>query len=240
MQCSVVRNTKNDKIELTNGYLEKDILENTKKQNITTNGFFILKAEIEIFTKTGIEKFLGSIKYEKPDKYLISIKSRTGIEVARVFISNDTILVNDRINRKQYYGSHDYLKNKYGITNSVIPLALGDFMEDSMFNISPMKCFDNRLDFHCTLEGIKINYVIDCKKNKAILAICEDSKDGNNVKIQYDDFFKTGNILFPGKIKIIDLRSTTTIGMKIKKIESAWNGNIEFIPGKKYELIRLL
>ena len=40
--------------------------------------FFIQKAEIEVINQDGKEKYLSTIKYEKPDKYLISIKSRTG------------------------------------------------------------------------------------------------------------------------------------------------------------------
>ena len=62
MQCSVIRITKNDKLEVTNEYLGINILENTKKQNITTNSFFISKAEIEIFTKKGKEKLISQLK----------------------------------------------------------------------------------------------------------------------------------------------------------------------------------
>ena len=87
-----------------------NVFESTKNQNITNNGFFIQKAEIEIVTGEGKEKYLASIKFEKPDKYLISVKSRTGIEGARIYISNDSILVNDRINKKLYSGNTFYLK----------------------------------------------------------------------------------------------------------------------------------
>ena len=57
-----------------------------------------------------------------PDKFLISIKSHTGIEVARIFLTGDSIMINDRINKKLYYGSTSYLKNKYGLTTAVFPV----------------------------------------------------------------------------------------------------------------------
>ena len=40
---------------------------------------------------------MATIKYELPDKYLISIRSKAGIEAARIFITKDTVLINDRI-----------------------------------------------------------------------------------------------------------------------------------------------
>ena len=73
------------------------------------------------------------LKFEYPDKYLISIKSRTGIEGARIYISEDTILFNDRINKKMYYGSSLYLKRKYGLTTNFLPLIFGDIVSRKKF-----------------------------------------------------------------------------------------------------------
>ena len=64
----------------------------SEDQNITNTDFYIQKAEIEFTNKDNRQKFLCSIKYQRPDKYLISIKSRTGIEGARIYVSEDSII----------------------------------------------------------------------------------------------------------------------------------------------------
>jgi Domain of unknown function (DUF4292) len=237
--CSVIRNGRNRNYGLSDAIVSEKLFESIRKQNITSNSFFIQKAEFLISSKEGAEKLLGSIKFESPDKYLISIKSRTGIEAARIFISDDTILINDRINRKQYYGSTQYLKSKYGITTSVLPIIFGDYITDNLSDNKAI-CSDGKLDIIGTVGGIKIKYVIDCKKGKIILAIPENRSNEEGIEIQYSDFFKNENVLSPGKIEIKDFQRETTVDIKIQKIESQWSGKIEFVPGKGYELIRLL
>lgn len=238
--CSVIRIEGNRNYGLSNEIIAERLFESIKKQNITTNSFFIQKAEIKISTQEGTEKVLGSIKFESPDKYLISIKSRAGIEAARIFISDDTILINDRINKKQYYGSPQYLKRKYGITASVLPVIFGDYITDNLSDNSQAKCLDGKLDMDCIAGGIKIKYVIDCKKGKTILAIPENGLNNGGIEIQYSDFFKKVDVITAGKIEIKDFQRMTRIEIKIQKIESPWNGNIEFIPGNKYEILQLL
>lgn len=238
--CSVFRYAGSSNEGVSTGIITGDVSERVIKQNITFNSFFIRKAEIEFTTMEGREKFLCSIKFERPDKYLISLKSRTGIEAARIFITKDTILINDRINRKQYYGSTQYLKSKYGITASFIPLIFGDYIEDNISDNNQAKCFEGKMDIDCLVSGIKIKYVIDCKKGKSISATPGDSLNDEGIEIQYDDFFKTGEILTPGKIEIRDFQRQATIEIRIQNIESPWDGSIEFIPGNRYEILQLL
>jgi hypothetical protein len=238
--CAVVRTGGKRSDGLSNEIINEKLFENIKNQNITTNNFFIKKAEIEISTQERTQKILGSLKFKKPDKYLISLKSREGIEAARIFISDDTILINDRISRKQYYGSSKYLKTKYGISAAVLPVIIGDYISDTLSDSNPTKCSGGKMDIDGIVSEIKIRYVIDCKKGKSILVITGNSLNEGGIEIQYDDFFKKGNIITPGKIGIKDTKRKTKIEIKIQKIESPWNGNVEFIPGNRYEIIQLL
>jgi Domain of unknown function (DUF4292) len=238
--CSVVRNGGKRNTGLSKEIITERLFESIKKQNITTNNFFIQKAEVKISTQKESKKVLASLKFEKPDKYLISIKSNTGIEAARIFISDDTILINDRINKKQYYGSPQYLNTKYGISPSVLPVILGDYINDNLSDNSQTKCSDGKLNSEGIISGIRIKYIIDCKKGKSILTIPENKLNNEGIQIQYSDFLKNGDVITPGKIVIKDFKRITTIEITIKKIESPWKGNIEFIPGNKYEVIRLL
>ena len=238
--CSVVKNVRSKDYGFSGRLITEQTLEGLKIQNVTENNFYIRKAEIEIITLAGREKFLGSLKFERPGKYLISIKSRTGIEGARVLISDDTLLINDRINRKQYYGSADYLLKKFGISNSVLPVILGDYIGDKISGNFNSECLDGKLDVESIKSGMKIKYLIDCKKGKPILAITENNVDKENIKITYEDFIKKRDFLTPTKIEIFDPQRNTTIKIKILKMESPWDGTIEFIPGNRYKILQLL
>ena len=237
--CSVIRSGKNRNYGISKEIISDKLFENIKKQNITLNNFFIQKSEIEISSQEGTQKVLGSVKFETPDKYLISIKSITGIEIARIFIYEDTIRINDRINRKKYYGSTQYLKSKYGITTSLLPVLFGDYITDNLYDNKAI-CSEDRLNNISIIDGIKIKYIIDCQKGKIISAIPEKGVNEEKIEIQYSDFFKKGNSFFPGKIEIYDFQNKINIYIRIKRIEYGWNGNIEFIHGKKDELIPLL
>ena len=238
--CSVNRIRGNRNYRVSNEIIIGNIFENTKKQNITRNNIFIQKAEIEISNKEGTKRLLGTLKFEKPDKYLISIKSIAGIEAARIFISFDTILINDKISKKQYFGTPQYLKRKYGITTSVLPVILGDYINDDLSENRESKCLDGKLENEGIISGIRIKYIIDCKKGKSILASPENSSNEGSIEIQYSDFFEKGSIIIPGKIEIRDFTRATTIVIKIRKIESPWDGSIKFVQGNRYEIIKLI
>jgi hypothetical protein len=226
--------------DVISGRIESNsLMEGLEKQNLTNNSFFIQKAQIEVSSDEVNQKFNGSIKFVTPGKYLISLKSKAGIEAARIFLSDDTILINDRINRKLYYGKPEVLNRKYGISSSLIPIVLGDYVKDNKSNNENIPCSEGKLDLESFVNGLKISYTVDCKKAKIILAQQKGSLNNVVTEINYGDFIKTGDILTPAKIHIKYIKSMVNIDIRIEKIESPWNGNIEFIPGNKYELIEL-
>ena len=214
--------------------------ETVKKQNLTESGFFIQKAEIEVVGSEGTNKFIASIKFKYPDSYLISIRNRTGIEAARIFINSDTILVNDRINRKQFCASTNYLKKKYGLSTAVLPVILGDFIGDMSANIGSGKCKNGEVDIDCLVDGIKMRYLIDCNKYKTVKTIKEGDVGDTGLEINYRDFSKYGRRFIPGRIEVNDLMNESRIIVFIKKLSLPWDGALEFIPGNKYEIIQLI
>jgi hypothetical protein len=238
--CSVTRNIKGKKGENFNVVLSDNVLEGVKYQNITNNNFFIQKAEIEVVTENGKEKYLANIKFEKPDKYLISLRSKTGIEGARIYMSKDTILVNDRINKKMYFGTSYYLKKKYGFTQSFLPLIFGDIILNISCETGQEKCLDDKMYVKCIEEGIKLNYEIDCKRRKPISVIQMNNFGMDGIKITYGGFYNIENGFIPKIVEFKDSQYSTTIKIKIIKFEMPWNGSVKFIPGKGYELIELV
>jgi hypothetical protein len=237
--CSVNRIGRTKSYDMLTDNQSTGIYDGLLNQNITKENFYIQKAEIEVISQEGSEKLLGTVKFKSPDNYSISIKSRTGIEAVRIFISSDTILINDRINKKLFCGSPDYLKSKYGITASVLPILFGDYVDSSLQEDVNIQCAGGIFERICNIEGIKISYIIDCGKRKSVIAKGKSSTGAQGIEIQYSEFKKVGTKLIPENIEINDAKKDTTIKIKIVKIEAPWDGLVEFIPGIRYEIVEL-
>jgi len=238
--CSLFKNTAKSISGDTILPYSDNILENVKELNINNKGFFIQKAEIEVLTQSGKETFLGNIKFEKPGRYLISLRNRAGIEGARIYINNDTLLINDRINKKLYFGTTLYLKRKYGLTQSMLPLIFGDIILDNSCDTNHSKCTENRIILNCSISGIMLNYIIDCNKRKTISVSMLDNNKNNGVKISYNNFFSAGNVRLPEKVQLEYPINGIIIKIKILKVDLDWDGSLKFVPGKGYDLIELV
>jgi len=234
--CSVLKREGSKDIskreQLENGDLKSFVL----KQNLTNSGFFISKAQVTLTTDGEKTKFIASVKFESPDRYLISLKSKAGMEAARIFISSDTILVNDRINRKLYHGRADYLNFKYGIPVRLLPCIFGDLVLPD--NSKNLEGCDNNISKQDYLgNGVKYTYIIDCRKGKVIGLQNFSEINSKEVIIYFNKFLDFNSIRYPSIINFI--YSGNEVNIKIEKLEYPWNGNIEFISGNRYELIDL-
>ncbi|MBK8882676.1 MAG: DUF4292 domain-containing protein [Bacteroidales bacterium] len=216
------------------------MLNSLEKQNLTSRSFFIEKAQFRIKSGDSENSGIATIKFLKPDRFLISVKSVAGIEIARICLTGDSILANDRFNKKFYYGSTSFLKNKYGLTTSILPVVFGDYVNDSKADITATGCIDGKMQIQGFVKDVKINYLIDCNNGKSLLTVPDDSFKESNLQIEYSDFFRIDNIYTPGRIEISDIQHNTVIEIKIQRIIIPWEGSIEFIPGKQYEKINLL
>ena len=233
--CVVMKNNHGNEGNSINMLNNNSLIDNLNKQNLGTKGFYVSRAEINITTKNGTEKILGNIKYKPSGRFLLSLRAKTGIEIARIFITGDTLLVNDRINRKLYHGSSMYIRSKYGIPFSAIPIIFGDYVKGNDKRQDINNCIDGKLVLDENLGEIGINYLIDCKRGKSISANLNDKIRNEKIEIKYSKFIKNSLGFMPEVMQINDLQRETTVIIKLKKIESPWDGDIEFIPGKQYE-----
>lgn len=206
-------------------------------RNITSHNFNIPKCDVSIKTDELNEKFIAGIKYEFPGKYLITLRTSLGIELARIFITSDTILANDRINRVVYYGKPSVLAYKYGVPFDIIPVIFGDLV----FRENPdimIECSQDKNELADIIAGRRISYDIDCGKKKVSGSVVEGSGGRENAVVTYSDYKQSGNLVVPSKIEISNNGSANMITLQIERIE-AWEGSIEFIPGNRYDRIEL-
>jgi hypothetical protein len=239
-QCSVSRKGKSKSKEFGIPLKSGSILQSIEEQNITKKSFFIDKAEFRIISGMGEKTGMCTIKFMPPDKFLVSIKSKAGIEIARVYLNKDSVMLNDRFNKKLYYGSASDLKTKYGLTAAVLPVILGDYINEETVDEKKLECINGTIGLDAVIKGTKIQYRIDCKYAKCILAAPENERNSIGLKIEYSSFFESGGINIPGRIDISEKQNGTRIEIKILKIVIPWEGSIEFIPGRQYEKIHLL
>jgi len=238
--CSLLRKSNSGKPTSLNNRFKGDILELTKKQNITNGSFFIQKAEIEINTQNGKLKFIGNIRFEYPDKFLISLKSRTGIEGARIYICKDSIIVNDRINKKMYFGNAKYFSKKFGIDQSIVPVIFGDVILEKRCESTLSNCIGGKADAECYTKGIFLKYIIDCNKAKVQMVSDLNNYRQPEIEIKFSKYLKLNDILIPGIIEFSDSQYNVTGKIKIVKVVYPWTGSVKFVPGKGYELIELI
>jgi hypothetical protein len=238
--CSVFRNQGKSNSTLSYNTDKADLTERIRNTNISNNAFFIEKADVQISGPDDTQKFLCSLKFELPDKYLISLKSKTGIEAFRIYLSEDTILINDRFNKKVYMGRPQYLNKKFGLPLSFLPLIFGDYLSsDSNDNVSP-ECKEGKVEKSGDLKGLMLKYILDCKNAKTISISVLNSLNQIGIQMNFMKFLKKGNYLYPQNINIVDIQKHTSISIRIDKILLPWEGKIEFIPGYRYELVELL
>jgi hypothetical protein len=234
--CSVARHGKNDISEVAISDDPGKLLEIIRVRNLTENSFFIQKAEVDVRTEKGKNRFISTIKFKKPDNYLVSIKNMTGIEIARIFLSKDSIFVNDRINRKLYRGSSDYLKNKYGVSFFVLPVIFGDIVAGTLIERG-YKISGEAIS--SSIDGELISYIINNKIKKVIKAINVSNSRDDIASLNFGKFQTFKGITIPQYVEIQNNKGKSLVKLKIRKVQIPWEGNLEFIPGNKYEIIEL-
>jgi hypothetical protein len=240
ISCSVFKTRKTDLLEESIRSTEKGKLNYVIDKNISFNNFFISNAKIQVIENEGVNEFLINVKHVFPEKYLISIRNKMGFEIVRIFVSSDTLLVNDRINRAVLYGGINKFEKKYGVKAFLIPVLFGDLIINKESFKSQEDCDKGLITIDLEIDQLMLKYVIDCEKSKVTDAFIKNVTNNNEYQIKYSGFIKEENYLFPQKIQINYKNKEMKLIIVIKKIEFSWNGNIDFVPGNKYEFIPIL
>ena len=207
--------------------------------NLTNKSFYIQKAEIEINSGRVKESFLASIRYRHPENYIISLRTRTGIEAARVLIRNDSVYINDRINRILYYGSRKAVIGKYGISTDILPVFFGDYISSASKTQPLINCNNGVTTIETVTEGLRAVYIIDCKNKRALSVSVFRDRGKDPVSFNFEEHQRIGNINFGNKVTIGNLYDYERVSIEYSKVESPWEGSFVFIPGRNYEYIEI-
>lgn len=89
------------------------------------------------------------------------------------------------------------------------------------------------------VNGKVIDYRIDCRKQKASEANVEENIFTEGIKIEFDKFVNWSGLVIPKKIEIKEPDSNIEISIEVEKVDASWNGNIDFVAGRNYQIKRL-
>jgi len=236
--CAVYHGRNNDELvinNLTGSFSENRI---DRSSNLTNSGFYIKSFEILLSYNDSQNKLLGSLKFEKPDKFLITLRSLTGIEISRIFITGDSVFLFDRIKQKVYLTNGKKVFNKYGFALELIPVLLGDYIGTCNRELFEKKG-GNILNSECRVEGFNISYLIDEKLGKVISA--SGSLGGNEyISINFDKFREISGLIYPGKIFLENVQRSFKTEIVIRKMEFPWHEKVTFTFGERYKILELL
>lgn len=204
--------------------------------NLTQDNFYIQKAEIELDSENISGKFNATVKFRLPGEYLVSLRTRSGLEVARIYMNPDTVMVNDRFNSVLYTGKPELLARKFGVSFELLPVIFGDFVAEKEKLKETLECDSGHASKSAWLKGTRLLYRIDCRSGKVVSLNQEGNLNNSVNELEFLEFMKAGTTVIPGVIKIGNETSGAEIIIRIIRVEQPWDGTIEFIPGRNYEI----
>jgi len=239
--CSATRKLPEGEIKRAGIVTDYDLIESVRDNNLTNNDFFIKKADIEITEGENNYKITGTLRYKRPDSMLISLRTRMGIEAARVYFTNDTILINDRINKKLVCGNTVEVEKKYGVNLDLLAVIFGDLVVTETKRESAVACTNGKYRRETFYKTRRLEYNIDCERFKTTSVLLEGEQQTDNIYIQFKNFKRAGTVIIPTRIYIESpgRDAKITISFDVSKIELNWLGRIEFIPGNRYDVIKI-
>jgi len=238
--CSITRRQINTGLNDSVDSVSYTVLNKVLKQNVARGSFFITKADVEVVSQNDRKVFVASIKFTLPDMYLISLKTKTGIEAARIYLTNDSVLINDRFNKILYYASTDKFLKKFGVNFEYVSLFFGDYKDIKCLNGDTINFENDRINIKCRDNETELIYEIDSKRNKVVGLRLGNEHTQREILLSFSDFIKLNSILLPQRIDIIGIDNIELIKINIRKINLPWDGDIEFVPGNRYERIEIL
>jgi hypothetical protein len=237
--CSVQKRSLRSNYESSGTTGNRNTLNEVLKNNLSNNDFYIQRADVRLTQENVTVRFNAAIKFKRPDSLLVSVKAKTGMEAGRALITRDTLIINDRINKRVIVGDAKSIRKKYGIDPYYIFALLGDLIVNERETARDIDCSRGLNMPRIQTNDKRIEYTIDCSMGKVVKALFEGDVRSGNILLNYSGFTALSRIMIPGKIEISDDLNNMNILIEIRKIEMPWNGQLKLITGSGYKIFRI-
>jgi len=237
--CSVSRKAAKATEGAFPGESASNSLESVILNNLSNRDFYIRRADIKLRQENVTVSLNASIKFRRPDSLLISLRSSFGVEAGKGLITADTIMINDRFNRKLMVGDPEAIRAKYGIDPSMIFVLMGDMIVSRDDYRSLMKCQKGEFIKKHSIEGREVEYTVDCQKRKVKKVYLEGDLRTGNITIHLSEIVKEGSISYPAKVVISDDLKELNVEIEIRRMESPWQGSMGSVGGQGYRVVKI-
>ena len=198
------------------------------------------------------QKIKGSIRTTQGEKFWISLSPGLGIEIAKLFLTTDSVKVLNKLKKNYFLGDYAYFTKKFGIAidyNSIEAIfrnklflygdvQVADYVlsEDSLF-YSMTRLVKDETSVQDTLVFHKI--LID--RSDFVIKYIEliDNTIGFTTKLNYSNFTLVGTDLFPKKmiLKVTSKKSKFNIKLDYTRIDTDRRLNFPFTVPSGYKRI---
>lgn len=211
-------------------------LQEVSGRNLTNKGFRFDRIRVVMDAAGEKRRFTANIKYDQKGTMLVSVRIIASIEVARIYIDQERIIVLDRLNRIYTTGETETVLKKYGLSWDMVPLLFGD-LPDGFASGQRIKCVSGTANLMLAKGSDNYTAGFDCNQGKLINFA---GASGNfSVNISFNDFISEGKATFPENVLFREDNSVMEIELSMAGY-SGYDG-INSVPDRpsRYENGRL-
>ncbi len=166
--------------------------------------FFTAKAKITF--DDGARELSGAanVRVQKDSAIWMSISPGLGVEVARLFISPDSIFFLDRINKKVLKLSFEQISNEYDFDinyNLVESIAIGNLIYP--YRRESLTRLENGLTYSQDFDNYSFRNYIGNESRKLESLMVRDLETNTSISVNYGEFKEVGEEIFPFTIKAV-------------------------------------
>lgn len=217
-----------------NSALFVDILSNQPDFNTLTS-----KLDVTLQTGSKSVNSKASFKMRKNQAIQISLQPLFGVEVARLLVQPDTIIIIDRLNKRYVMESIQNLKKKYPIGFDFYTLQalfanhifLSGFSKVAQTDVSKFKITQDANAYVLSAKDAssKINYTFKVNaQDRVIETNLSQDDSARNILWQYLNFVAVNNLVYPTNMKVIAKSTSRTMNVDMNFNSVNINNEVEF------------
>lgn len=176
--CTALRRSGRDSSEPGVSFDARRLMKEVMAENLSDRDFRMDRVRVVASINGDTYRFSGNLKFSKEGKLSFSARTIAGIEVARIYMDMNEIIVADRINRIYSTGSTVTLMERYGLKWDDIVVLFGD-LPPTVQVAGRTNCYNNSTSIDVETGGRKITFVVDCAKKK-VTGISVGASPGND------------------------------------------------------------
>lgn len=241
---------KSKKVVLNDGSVMQityaDLIQDLNKNVGKFNSIYYPKVRYTVTYNGNTNQFTGSLSIKKGEEIYATVNAFLGIEVAKVLMNKDSIIIKSNFERKLYILDYNEMIKKFGLSGdfstienvlcyqlSMFKPNLYDYqVYDKSFVISPKDKIKSKVEY----DHVTANYVENTYK---ITEISYCSKGINDcLNVSYDKFVPQKQFVNPTFIQIANNNKDANVEMVLGK--ASFNSKIEHKLGNisNFEVIR--